>query len=50
MTVKKTGIYRINAWMDQHGQGGHYAIRDRRNGSDISRTRSSGTTTAGSRS
>ena len=33
--VKKQGYYRINAWLDQHGQGGHYRLSVQRNDSDI---------------
>ena len=32
----KTGYYRVNAWADQHGQGGHYRIQVLRNGGGIS--------------
>ena len=33
--IKKQGYFRINAWVDQHGQGGHYRIAVQRNDQDI---------------
>ena len=33
--VFKSGYYRVNAWMDQHGQGGHYRLVIQRNDKDV---------------